>query len=163
MAQPLDESAHQTYPASVEEVSKLSSQAQTLARSRGKPVEFAPHMLSFTAQSIAQELIPAAALPYLQLTEGGVDCIVSTNVNTGRSDIRFRQLALPDDYPGCIFTNSVEYDLTGEGFRTAEATITNTRVLMKVPNPDHPSDRTRHFEQAEAQQLGQMIETLSDQ
>lgn len=156
------ESAHQTYPAAPEEIEALGRQTESLVRSRGKPLEFVPHILSLKAQEIAQGLIPEDARPFLQLAPGApVDFEATTNLQTGRTNIKFKQLATPEEYPACVFKNSVTYDLTGQGQRTAEAVITNTRVLETVVNTDHPSGMTPFLEQAEVQQLAQLLSSSS--
>jgi len=132
------ETAHQTYPATPEEVSTLSGRAEALARSQGMPGEFSPHVLSFTANQIEQGLVPVDARSFLELAGAPVDCVVSTDTRSGKTGIQLRQLAVPEEYPGCIFNNGVVYDLAGEGRRTTEATITNTGTLQTVVNPDHP-------------------------
>lgn len=162
MTQLPGEAAHQTYPATPEEVEALGRQAESLVRSQGKPLEFVPHILSLKGHEIAQELIPEDARPFLQLTPGApVDFEATTNLKTGKTDIQLKQLAAPEEYPACVFKNSVTYDLTGQGQRTAEAVITNTRVLQTVVNPHHPSDKTPFLERAEVEQLAQLLSSSS--
>jgi len=159
---PPHEAAHQTYPATPEEIGALGSQTESLVRSQGKPLEFVPHVLSLKGHGIAQELIPEDARPFLQLVPGGlVDFEATTNLNTGKTDIRLKQLAAPEEYPACVFKNSVTYDLTDQGLRTAEAVITNTSVFQTVFNPDHPSDKTPFLEPAEVEQLAQLLNSSS--
>ena len=159
---PPHEAAHQTYPATPEEIEALGRRTESLVRSHGKPLEFVPHILSLKGHGIAQELVPEDARPFLQLVPGGlVDFEATTNLNTGRTGITLKQLAAPEEYPACVFKNSVTYDLTGEGQRTAEAVITNTRFLQTAVNPDHPSDKTPFLERAEVEQLAQLLSSSS--
>ena len=159
------ETAHQTYPATPEEVSTLSRQAETLARSQGEPQEYFPHVLQFTANQVEQGLVPADVRPVLELAGAPVDCVVSTDTKSGKTDIRLMQLAVPEEYPGCIFKNAVAYDLSGEGQRTTESTITNTGTLQTVVNPDHPNanGQTPYLDQLEVQQLTLMLTALGEQ
>jgi hypothetical protein len=156
------ESAHQTYPATPEEVKALGRQTESLIRSYGKPLKFAPHILRLEGHDISQELIPEEARPFLQLTLGGlVDFKATKNLETGQTVIQLRQLAVPREYPVCVFKNSVTYDLTDGGRRTAEAVITNTNALCTVVNPDHPSGETPFLVQTEVEQLAQLLSSSS--
>lgn len=156
------ESGHQTYPATPEQIEALAGQVESLVGSHGKPLEFAPHILSLKGHEIAQGLVPEDARPFLQLVPGApVDFEATTNLQTGKTAIQLKQLAAPAEYPACVFKNSVTYNLTGQGQRTAEAVITNTRALTAVDNPNHPSGTTPLLEQAEVQQLAQLLNSSS--
>lgn len=156
------ESAHQAYPATPEEVEALGRQTESLVRSRGKPLEFAAHILSLKGYEIAQGLIPEEARPFLQLAPGGlVDFEATTDLRTGKTDITLKQLAAPIENPACVFKNGVTYDLTGEGQRTTEAVIANTRTLEAFINPDHPLGVTSFIAQTEVEQLAQLLNSSS--
>ena len=155
------ESAHQTYPATPEEVEALGRQTELLVHSQGKPLEFSPHVLSLRGHEIARELVPEHAQAYLQLAGELIDFHASTNLRTGRTAIELVQLAMPKEYPACIFKNSVTYELTGEGQKTSEAAITNTRFFQTIFNLDYPVVEPTHIEQAEVQQLAQLLGSSS--
>jgi hypothetical protein len=154
-----DEAAHQSYPASAQEVAILADQAEALVNSHGEHGEQIPGLLIFRIPEIPSDLIPMEANQYLQFdrSEVPVDCIIVTDTSTGKNLILLSQIAVPEAHSG-TFMDSVSYSLSGYGSRTAQATFSDPNLLLPAPNPDHISGGyTPYIEQTEIQQLAEIM------